>query len=192
MKRSLFFGLLLFIVYFKLNAQNRKIDTTLQYGKAGYKVQVENKNLDKNSIIIRHIGFENTARDLNFFVKGKVVKAQTDDFNNDGFPDLLLYIYSGANFEKVTLMAIASSENKSDVPIYFPDILDDPKLRDGYKGFDEFSVMEGNLMRKFPLYKGADSTGKEIFSGKRVVIYRVVSDNGMLKFKPLNSYDLKE
>lgn len=173
-------------------SQYRKIDTSLQYGKAGYKLICDNKSADKNYVTIRHIGFENTARDLNFYVKGVITKAQTDDFNNDGYPDLIMYIYSGPNLEKGNILALASSENKSNVPIYFPDILDDPKLRDGYKGHDEYSLMEGSLVRKFPLYKGADSTGNATVSAKRIVIYRVVSDNGGFKFKPVNTYDLKE
>ena len=193
MKRGLFFLAIIIFVFNITNAQNRKIDTTLQYGHAGYRVTVDNKNLEKNLINIRPVGFENTARDMSFYIKGKVVKAQTDDFNNDGFPDLVIYVYTGTNSEKGTVIGVASSENKSNAGIYFPDILDDPKLRIGYKGFDEFSLMEGSLLRKFPIYSTADSTGKSVVTGKRVIIYRVVTDpGGGMKFKAMNSYDLKE
>jgi hypothetical protein len=192
MKSLIVISALTLIGLTQIKAQYRKIDTTLQYGKAGYHLICDNKNATKNLLIIKPIGFENTARDISFYAKGIIVKAETDDFNNDGYPDLVVYIFTGDKLEKGTVMGISSSENKSFVPIYFPDIIDDPKIRTGYKGYDEFSLMEGSLLRKFPIYAPADSTGNTIKTGKRIVIYKVKTENERLMFKTFRSYDIKE
>jgi hypothetical protein len=193
MKYSFFF-LILAIVFFatgNICAQVRKIDSTLKMGKAGYKVSCNNRNPEQNELKIRPIGFENTAREMNFYVKGEVTKTEIDDLNNDGFPDLLVYIFSGKNFEYGTVYVFASEENKSYSPFVLPDVMLDGKIKDGYQGHDEFVLLEGKLMREFPLYKPGDEKNKPT-GGKRFVQYNVVpSGRGGLEFKVLRTYDIK-
>ena len=88
------------------------------------------------------------------------------------------------------MIAISSQENKSVAPIVFPDILDDPRLRDGYKGNDEFLLMEGVLTRRFPLFT-IDSNGVSKPTGKtRQVMYRVApGEKSGQKFSVLRIYD---
>ena len=166
----------------------KKFDTTFYIGKPGYRVYCNNKNEDKNEISIKPRGFENasSATDMAFYIKGRVGKAEIEDVNNDGFPDLLIYVYNGV---KGTVIGIASKENKSCVPIFFPDILDDEKLRTGYKGYDEFYLVEGSLMRRFPIYKATDTDTAT--GGKRVVQYQVIPYETGYKFKVLRSYETK-
>ena len=77
-----------------LNAQYRKIDTTMKVGNAGYRVYCNNKNPEKNNLNITPIGFDKSAREISIEIKGRVLSTESDDLNNDGFPDLVLYIYS--------------------------------------------------------------------------------------------------
>jgi len=178
-------------------SQIRKIDTTVMIGKAGYKVACNNKLADKNLLSVKPIGFEGGSREAQFYIKGKVMRAEIEDFNDDGFPDLVIFTTGGDQIgdyvNVVYVYAIASAENKSFVPIYFPDILDDPKLRIGYKGHDEFSLMEGTLMRKFPVYNVGDSTNSPT-GGKRIVRYKMYPSEGGggYKFKVLSTYAVKE
>lgn len=175
-----------------LNAQQpaRKYDSTMKIGKAGYKVNCSNRNADKNTISISPIGFDNSMRDFSFEIKGRIRRAEVDDVNRDNFPDLLLYVYSGDTLNKGTVICISSEANTSVLPIVFPDIVDDPKLRDGYKGNDEFLLMEGILTRRFPLF-AADSTGESKPTGKtRQVMYRVgPGDKSGQKFIVMRTYD---
>jgi len=174
-----------------VNAQIKRLDTLAQLGKSGYRVYTSNKSNEKNSVSIKLIGFESEARDLDFTVEGKIKSIAVEDFNNDGFPDLLLFIYSGADFSKATVIGIASEENKSCVPIFFPDIRDDVKLRVGYNGHDEFTIIEGNLFRKFPVYNPDNLTGQPT-DIKRNIQYRVVrSEKGAYKFQVLRTYESK-
>ncbi len=172
-----------------LMAQYKRIDTTMKIGKSGYKVVCNNKNEDKNYITITPVGFTNSARDVSFEVKGKVKKAEVDDLNNDLFPDLVLYVYPPSEKEKGSVIGIASEKNESFVGIMFPDIVDDPKLRTGYQGYDQFTLLEGTLMRRFPVYT-ADSVGAKPTGMYRQVQYTVVpGERGGLKFKVVRSYE---
>jgi hypothetical protein len=171
--------------------QFARFDSTLKMGRVGYRVMCNNKSADKNELSVRPIGFESTAREMKFYIKGQVAKAEIDDLNNNGFPDLLVYIYSGLHGEYGNVFAFISVENKSFTPTAMPDATMNGKISDGYKGHDIFSLMEGTLMQKFPIYKAGDSTDRPT-GGNRMVQYNLVgSDNGGYQFKMIRFYDLK-
>lgn len=74
---------------------------------------------------------------------------------------------------------------------FFPDIRDDAKLRVGYNGHDEFTIIEGNLFRKFPVYN-PDNLNSPPTDVKRNIQYRVVkSDKGAYKFQVVRTYESK-
>ncbi len=168
----------------------RRFDTTMKIGKAGFRISCNNKGMEKNSLTIAPVGFENGARDVTIDVKGRVNKAEVDDLNMDGFPDMILYINVPGEKPKINIIAVSSDKNQGFLPIYFPDILDDPKIKPGYKGGDEYYLMEGNLVRRFPLYNTQDTTNTQPTGMYRQVMYRVgMGDRGELKFKVARSYD---
>lgn len=189
--RTLFFALALIPTI--LMAQGRRIDTTMKVGKAGYRINCYNKSSEKNPISIYPIGFESEARDFNFELKGILTGTEVDDLNKDGFPDLLLYVASFDSLNKSSVIAISSQENKSVAPIVFPDILDDPRLRDGYKGADKYMLLEGILMRTYPLYE-KDASGVQQPTGKmRRLMYRVApGEQGTQKFVVSRFYDFQK
>src|SRR5579863_2838016 len=140
-----------------VNAQFSKIDSTMKIGKAGFHFSCYNRNPDRNEIKVKPIGFDNEAREMNFYIKGRVKKTEIDDLNNDGFPDLVVYVFSNDSITMGNVLVFASQENKSFSPISLPDVLLDGKLKDGYKGNDEYTLLEGLLMRQFPIYKPGDT-----------------------------------
>jgi hypothetical protein len=181
----------LFFFSYSLFAQpGRKFDSTMKLGKAGFKVYCSNKGLEKNNLSIAPVGFENTARDVTFEVKGRVNKAEVDDLNLDGFPDLLVYVSIAGDKTKLNIIGVSSDNNQGFRPIYFPDILDDPKIKIGYKGSDEYFLMEGTLVRRFPIYNTTDTANVQPTGMFRQVMYKVVNgERGELKFKVARSYD---
>ena len=176
-----------------LVAQGRRMDTTMKVGKAGFRVNCQNKSSEKNPITIYPVGFESEARDFSFELKGVLIGAEVDDLNKDGFPELLLYVASFDSLNKSSVIAISSQENKSVAPIVFPDILDDPRLRDGYKGSDKYMLLEGVLMRTYPLYE-KDANGVQQPTGKmRRLMYRVApGEQGTSKFVVARFYDFQK
>lgn len=192
MKYSLFLVFCcLFCMHISATAQvsARRYDSSMKIGKAGYRVTCTNRNPEKNTINISPLGFDNAVRDFSFEIKGRILRSEVDDVNRDGYVDLLLYVYHGDTLNKGNVICISSEANNSVTPIAFPDIVDDPKLREGYRGFDQFFLMEGVLTRRFPLFT-TDSTGSKPTGKIRQVTYRVApGEKGGSKFLVQRTYD---
>jgi hypothetical protein len=165
-----------------------KIDTTVKVGKVGYKVTCKNKKFDENQLDVRPIGFDNEAKEQDFMLRGRVAKAEIDDLNSDGCPDLVLYVYTDSSATYGTVYAFVSKQNKSFIGCILPDPVMDGKVNEGYKGHDQFSLMEGYLLDKFPIYKAGDDKDKPS-GGTRVILYQIVSDEDRFKFQKMRTYD---
>jgi hypothetical protein len=166
-----------------------KIDTTVKVGKVGYKVQCKNKKVDENELSVRPVGFDNAAREQDFMLRGRVAKAEIDDLNGDGYPDLVLYVYTDSSAIYGTVYAFVSKENKSFNGCILPDPMMDGKINEGYKGHDQFSLMEGYLLDKFPIFKTGDDRDKPS-GGTRVTLYQIVPDEGdRFKFQKVRTYE---
>lgn len=165
-----------------------KIDTTMTVGKTGYRVNCRNKEIKENQMAIRPIGFESPAnQNMNFPVRGRISKALVDDLNGDGVADLILFIYTDSAAIHGTVLAFISDGTKSIVPAGLPDLQLDGKLNSGYKGHDQFSMLEGTLLQKFPVYKPED---KDVpTGGNRVVQYQLSKVENGYKFAVMRSFD---
>ena len=187
MHKCLFFVLLILSIHG--NGQKlAKYDSTLKIGKAGYRIKCLNRLPDLNTLNVRPIGFKTEAREVNLELKGRVVSAEIDDLNNDGFPDIVIYIIDKEN--KANVFSISSKNNERLEPIYFPDISNDMQMSKGYRGKDEFKLVEGILFRKFPIFE-LDTNIKEPTNKVRQIMYHVVpGDQGYLKFKSFKNFDM--
>ena len=172
-------------------AQFKKMDTTVTIGNTGYRVRCSNSKKDANEVNVKLIGFEKEARGMNIILNGQLDIAMIDDFNGDGYPDLLVTAYTGPNFQYGTAYAFASKENKSLLLFASKDIMLDGKLKPGYRGHDKFSLFEGTVIQKFPIYNQEDPDDKPS-GGTRVIQYQMaLSENGRGYFKMLRTYDQK-
>ena len=168
-----------------------KIDTTMKIGKVGYRVTCRNRSITDNPVSIRPIGMDTEVRPIDIPLKGRVSATLVDDLNMDGYPDLLMFIYSDSAAVNGTIFCLMSQENKSLAPCYVPDIAYDPKVNKGYKGHDNFSLLEGTLIQRFPIFNASDSTNKPT-GGTRTLMYTVgKGDNGGFKFNRIRFYDTK-
>ena len=165
-----------------------KYDSTMKIGKAGYRISCLNRSPEKNVLNIRPIGFKSDSREASIELKARVFGAEIDDLNNDGFPDLIIFIEDAAG--KKSIFPIHSQDNERIAPIYFPDILDDMEMSKGYRGKDEYKLVEGVLFRKFPVYP-ADTTIKEPTNKIRQLMYRVIKgERDSWKFKMFKQFEL--
>lgn len=189
----LLFGLGCLFLSVTVNAQVMfpRIDSTMKIGKAGYRVDCRNKSIASNQLTIKPVGFESGARDISFTIKGRVASAQIDDLNRDGYPDLLITIFVDSNATSGTAYAFVSDGNKEIVPCVLPDPAMNSKISSGYKGHDQFTLMEGTLLHKFPIFNPKDEKDKPT-GGNRVVMYQLAkAENGGYKFSMIKSYDTK-
>jgi hypothetical protein len=164
-----------------------KYDSTMKIGKAGYRISCTNRSPDKNVLNIRPIGFKSESREASIELKARVLSAEIDDLNMDGFPDIIIFIEDAAG--KKSIFPICSKDNESIAPILFPDLLNDMELSKGYRGKDEYKLVEGVLFRKFPIYP-TDTTIKEPTNKIRQLMYRVVQgERDSWKFKMFKQFD---
>lgn len=168
-----------------------KIDTTMKVGKSGFKVSCRNTAIASNQMSIRPLGFESPANEsMNFPVRGRISAVAVDDFNNDGLADLILFIYSDSNAIHGTALALVSDGTKSILPCALPDPTMDGKINSGYKGHDQFTLMEGTLLLKFPIFKPEDKETPT--GGNRVIQYTVGrNETGGYKFIIQRTFDTR-
>jgi hypothetical protein len=187
MRTILFFSL--FIFSGQLFGQGwTKYDSTMKIGKTGYRISCLNRTPEKNVLNIRPIGFKSESREASIELKARVFAAEIDDLNNDGFPDIIIFIEDAAG--KKSIFPICSQDNERIAPIYFPDIMDDMELSKGYRGKDEYKLVEGVLFRKFPVFP-TDTAIKEPTNKIRQLMYRVVQgERDSWKFKMFKQFDL--
>lgn len=107
-------------------------------------------------------------------IEGTVAGAEIGDLDGNGFPEVYVYVNSAGSGSYGSLVAYAVNNAKSITPIYLPPIAEDAKAGKGYMGHDEFSLLEGVLGRRFPVYQEGDANAQT--SGKiRQIQYRLVA-----------------
>jgi hypothetical protein len=103
-------------------------------------------------------------------IDGLVTGADIGDINVDGSPEIYVYIKTK---EKGALIAYSANHNKSLSDIYLPTITDDPKHAKGYRGHDEFMLVEAIVAQRFPIYNDTDTDDKPT-GGWRHLQYKLV------------------
>ena len=98
-------------------------------------------------------------------IEGLVTGADIGDINVDGSPEIYVYIKGK---DKGSLVAYSANNKKSLSEIYLPPITDDPKLTKGYRGHDEFMMVENIVAQRFPIYKDNDSDDKPTGSWRQL------------------------
>jgi hypothetical protein len=177
----------------KIHAQQvtfEKIDTTMKIGKYGYKVSCRNKDIKANQLSIRPLGFESPANEgMNMPVRGRVSAAMVDDLNSDGLADLILFIYTDSAASHGTVYVMVSQDSKTIMPAGLPDPALDGKINTGYKGHDSFSMLEGTILLRFPIFKSGDKDDAPT-GGIRTVQYSISKgESGGYKFNIIRFYD---
>lgn len=167
-----------------------RIDTTMKIGKYGYKVTTRNKDIKSNMLAIRPIGFESPANEnMNLPVRGRISAAMVDDLNSDGLADLILFIYTDSAALHGTVYAMISADDKTIMPAGLPDPALDGKINTGYKGHDVFTLLEGTILLRFPIFKPGDKDDAPT-GGMRTVQYNVSKgESGGFKFNIIRTYD---
>ena len=103
-------------------------------------------------------------------IEGVVAGADIGDINVDGSPEIYVYIKGK---DKGSLIAYSANNKKSLSEIYLPPIPENPKLTKGYRGHDEFMMVEAIVAQRFPVYKDNDSDAKPT-GGWRQLQYKLV------------------
>ena len=125
-----------------------------------------------NKLTIRPTGLSKAKQPIVVEIEGTVTGAEVADLNADGSPELYVYVTSAGSGSYGSLVAYAANRKKSLTPITLPDLMKDKKNSQGYLGHDEFTVGEGALLRRFPVYKPGDPNAKPS-GGMRQLQYKL-------------------
>jgi hypothetical protein len=91
-------------------------------------------------------------------VDGIVTGADVGDIDTDGSPEIYVYVRARQDGAPGSLVAFSANKKKSMSQIAVPELT--PKQAQGYRGGDEFALVENAIARRFTLHKGDNPTGK--------------------------------
>jgi hypothetical protein len=123
-------------------------------------------------------------------IDGTVTGAEVADLNSDGSPEIYVYTTSAGSGSYGNVIGIAINKMKSASDIYMPPITDNKKLSAGYQGHDEFSIIEGSLGHRFPIYKHGD-TNNAATGGLRQIEYKLTAGEAGWVLRVKKSMDFK-
>jgi len=156
-------------------------DQTLELEGISFKVHATDQG-SINTLTIKPKGLKGDNRLITKEINGTVMEAEVADLNVDGSLEVLVYIMSAGSGSYGSLVGYAANHKKSLTPIYLPDIMDDKDASAGYKGHDEFSIVETRLARRFPVYRPGD-TNSNPTGGLRQLYYILAAGKSGWVFK---------
>jgi hypothetical protein len=110
-----------------------------------------------NSVTITPDGLEKDNRPVTVNIDGIVTRAEVADLNIDSSPEIYVYVRATDGTSVGSVVAYTANKQKSLSQIYLPDLAENKKNTVGYRGGDEFAVVETTFARRFPIYPDDDS-----------------------------------
>ena len=162
---AILLGSFLLVTTASVFADKNSFKQTFKLHGIQFKVITQGKHL---RIIPSGLKIDNSAIERD--IEGMVTGADIGDINVYGSPEIYVYIKGK---DKGSLIAYSANNKKSLSEIYLPPITDDSKLTKGYRGHDEFMMVEAIVAQRFPIYKDNDTDAKPT-GGWRQMQYKLV------------------
>ncbi|MFM7267123.1 MAG: PliI family lysozyme inhibitor of I-type lysozyme, partial [Cyanobium sp.] len=148
----------------------------------GYSFQVQASGAgSQQQLTITTKGGKPPIQPIRQTVDGQVVGAEVADLDGNGKPDILVYVQSAGSGSYGQVVGYSVIGGSSLSPITLPEL--SGPLAQGYRGHDEFQVVEGCLARRFPIYKTGDSNAKAT-GGLRQICYKIKAGEAGWILKP--------
>lgn len=126
-------------------------DQTLDWFGISFHVTSANTN-GANSVTITPAGLKKDNSPVTVKINGVMTGAEVADLNADSSPEVYVYVRATDGSNVGSLVAYAANNKKSLSQIYLPDLSENKKNTVGYRGGDEFAVIELTFVRRFPIY----------------------------------------
>jgi len=153
-------------------APGKPFDATLELQGIRFRVVSANEG-SINRLRIEPSGLEIDNRPIEGEIDGSVTAAEVADINADGSPEIYVYVASAGSGSYGSVVAYSANRRKSLSAIYLPPVAGNPAASKGYQGHDEFAVVEGTFVQRFPVYRDADTNSKPT-GGTRQLQYKLV------------------
>ena len=137
----------------------------------------------RNTLSIFTFGLETREFDETIPIEGeRVIRAAVEDLNADGSPELFVFTRSEENGNAEMVRAFSVNNRKSMSMVYFQPTAENDQINDGYRGQDEFAIVENYLVQRFPIYKNEDADDNPS-GGIRQVAYKLVEGEALRKLE---------
>lgn len=127
-------------------------------------------------VTIRTFGQDDGNEVFEHAITGEVTGAEAADLNQDGYPEVLVFVTEAGSGSYGNVIGYSSNNGKSMTQVQFPPTAENPKINQGYMGHDSFSTAEDTLVQTFPVYKPGDSNASPT-GPTRQVQYVLVDGN---------------
>lgn len=148
----------------------------------GYSFQVKATGEgSQQQLTITTRGGSKPIKPISKTVDGRVVGAEVADLNSNSLPEIYVYVQGAGSGSYGQLVAYSVINGNQLSPIVLQELTGAPAK--GYQGHDEFSVVEGCLVRRFPIYKPSDSNAKAT-GGLRQICYKLQNGEASWILRP--------
>lgn len=127
-----------------------QIDKTLFQASLSYDKILFFIDQKEGKLTIQPVGLAEDNRELVRELKEEVKSAEIGDIDGDNSPELFFYVKSGNN--GLSLIGYSANNGKSMSEVSMTPIAENDKILDGYRGEDEYAMVENCLARRFPIY----------------------------------------
>ena len=148
----------------------------------GISFQVESSGEgSQQQLTITTTGAKPPIKPIRQTVNGQVVGAKAADLNGNGTPEIYVFVQGAGSGSYGELVGYAVTKGSDLSPIYLQE-LTGPNAQ-GYRGHDQFEVVEGCLVRRFPIYKPGDTNAKAT-GGERQICYEPTAGEASWILRP--------
>jgi hypothetical protein len=124
---------------------------TFTHKRQSYLVEVGSA-VTRSTVTITPKGLSLSNKLLKKEVDGLFTRAEMADIDADGEPEIYIFMQSPEGQRHATAIVVASDQGRRMVEVPVPDLAADAKNSAGYRGGDEFAIVEKVLARRFPLH----------------------------------------
>lgn len=144
-----------------------------------------------NSLTITPAGLKGENKPITQEIDGSVVDAQVADLNADGSPEVYVFTASAGSGSYGNVHGYGANRKKSLTEIYLPPLEENKAAMKGYMGHDRFEIVEGSLVRQFPVYLPKDTNANPTSGKLRQIQYHLVAGEAGWILKPYKTFDIK-
>lgn len=170
-----------FSLIFSLPSKAASFDQIFELQGITFHVTCPNQG-SLNELVIAPGGLEIDNSVITREIDGLVTGAEIADMNGDGSPEIYIYVHSAGSGSYGDLIAYSANNKKSLSAIYLPPLEEQASNLSGYMGHDEFAVVEGRLLRRFPVYVEGDTNANPT-GGIRQIQYKLTSGEASWSLK---------
>lgn len=170
----------------EVSAQAKEFKQTLSW--LDYSFTIEAKD---NKLYFKPSNLEIVNREEVHDITGYTINnAQIGDLNNDGYPEVFIYLTANGSGRYGQLIGYACNNGKSMSIVYLQPVEDNKEIAKNYRGHD-FMMMQGNtFIRLFPIYLENDVNANPT-GGVRKLEYKLVDGEASRILKLVKATDYK-